>query len=89
MADKIQDRHNASDEMEVDFVNNELNNDEDGGIRIDDDIYIPPPPKKINDLNVNGSRLMITKIVNENFKSYSGKQVIGPFHKVYIVIKSN
>lgn len=28
------------------------------------------------------SRLMISKIVNENFKSYAGKQELGPFHKV-------
>lgn len=27
-------------------------------------------------------RLMITHIVNEYFKSYAGKQVLGPFHKV-------
>ena len=30
----------------------------------------------------NTSRLMITKIVNENFKSYAGIQELGPFHKV-------
>ena len=28
------------------------------------------------------ARLMITKIVNENFKSYAGTQELGPFHKV-------
>ena len=28
------------------------------------------------------SRLIITKIVNENFKSYAGRQELGPFHKV-------
>ena len=27
------------------------------------------------------SRLMITKMVLENFKSYAGEQDIGPFHK--------
>ena len=27
-------------------------------------------------------RLVITHIVNEFFKSYAGKQVLGPFHKV-------
>ena len=27
-------------------------------------------------------RLMISKIVNHNFKSYAGTQVLGPFHKV-------
>lgn len=27
-------------------------------------------------------RLVINQIVMENFKSYAGRQVIGPFHKV-------
>jgi structural maintenance of chromosome 4 len=27
-------------------------------------------------------RLIITKLVNDNFKSYAGIQEIGPFHKV-------
>ena len=31
------------------------------------------------------ARLMITKIVNENFKSYAGTQELGPFHKVSYV----
>lgn len=86
MANKADNRCNTSDEMEVDFVNNERDNDEEGGIRIDDDIYIPPPPSKINDLDENGPRLMITKIINENFKSYAGTQVIGPFHKCFSAI---
>ena len=30
----------------------------------------------------NGPRLMITKIVCENFKSYAGVKELGPFHKV-------
>ena len=30
----------------------------------------------------NEPRLMITKIVCENFKSYAGSQELGPFHKV-------
>ena len=28
-------------------------------------------------------RLMITKLVMENFKSYGGRKEIGPFHKVW------
>ena len=28
-------------------------------------------------------RLMITKILNENFKSYAGVKELGPFHKVH------
>ncbi|XP_033118260.1 structural maintenance of chromosomes protein 4-like [Anneissia japonica] len=31
-------------------------------------------------------RLMITKIANENFKSYAGKVVLGPFHKSFSCI---
>lgn len=33
------------------------------------------------------ARLMITKIVNENFKSYAGIQELGPFHKVNMIGK--
>lgn len=29
-------------------------------------------------------RLMITKLVMENFKSYGGRKEIGPFHKVWV-----
>ncbi|KAJ1997630.1 hypothetical protein GGI06_006442 [Coemansia sp. S85] len=29
-------------------------------------------------------RLIITQMVLENFKSYAGRQVIGPFHRVSI-----
>ncbi|KAK2578285.1 hypothetical protein KPH14_007650 [Odynerus spinipes] len=86
MANEIESEHDTSDKMEVDSENNQFYSDEEGGVRVDDDIYIPPPPKKINDLSANGPRLMITKIVNENFKSYAGKQVIGPFHKCFTAI---
>ena len=34
-------------------------------------------------------RLMITHIVNENFKSYAGKQVLGPFHKVSFIVQAS
>lgn len=30
-------------------------------------------------------RLVITKMVLNNFKSYAGRQVIGPFHKVILL----
>ena len=32
------------------------------------------------------SRLVIHQIVMENFKSYEGRQVIGPFHKVSFTV---
>lgn len=57
--------------------------DEEGGFRIDD-IYIPPPPKPACSVENTGPRLIITKIVNEFFKSYAGEQVLGPFHKVIV-----
>lgn len=38
--------------------------------------------------DTNTARLMITKIVNENFKSYAGIQELGPFHKVNTVLSN-
>ena len=43
---------------------------------------VPPPPEAVGDFDHTGPRLMITHIENENFKSYAGKQSLGPFHKV-------
>ncbi|XP_066588736.1 structural maintenance of chromosomes protein 4 [Prorops nasuta] len=60
-----------------------VDSDEEGGIRIDEKIYIPPPPKLVSEFDKTGPRLMIAKIINENFKSYAGKQIIGPFHKCF------
>lgn len=75
----------SDEEMETEYKDNGgVDSDEEGGIRIDEDIYIPPPPKPMNELDVNGPRIIISKIVNINFKSYAGEQVIGPFHKVKI-----
>lgn len=41
----------------------------------------PPPPEEPSGPK---SRLMIHKIALVNFKSYAGRQIIGPFHKVCI-----
>lgn len=68
-----------SDDMEVDEQNAEY---EEGGLRVDDEIYIPPPLRTFSEADTTGPRLMITKIINENFKSYAGTITIGPFHKV-------
>jgi len=68
-----------SDDMEVDERNAEY---EEGGLRVDDEIYIPPPLRTFSEADTTGPRLMITKIINENFKSYAGTITIGPFHKV-------
>ncbi|CAL7944659.1 unnamed protein product [Xylocopa violacea] len=72
--------------MDVDEQNVDLDVDEEGGLRVDDDIYIPPPLKVNNQVDINGPRLIITKIVNHNFKSYGGTQVVGPFHKCFSAI---
>lgn len=42
----------------------------------------PPPPSNQDD-DSNPPRLMITKMVLENFKSYAGVKTIGPFHKCF------
>lgn len=39
-------------------------------------------PVPVKDKTDPYTRLMITHIENVNFKSYAGKQVLGPFHKV-------
>ncbi|XP_064614893.1 structural maintenance of chromosomes protein 4-like [Liolophura sinensis] len=49
-------------------------------------IEVPPAPEKVATYDVNGPRLMITHIENENFKSYAGKQTLGPFHKSFTSI---
>ena len=36
-----------------------------------------------------GTRLIITKIVNENFKSYAGVVELGPFHKASLLNLTN
>ena len=45
-------------------------------------IEIPPRPQSTT-FNEGDARLVISHIEVENFKSYYGKQIIGPFHKVY------
>jgi structural maintenance of chromosome 4 len=71
---------NALDVSEI-REEEEPSEDEEGGLRIGD-IYVPPPPKPVCSNETSGPRLIITHIENENFKSYAGKQVLGPFHKV-------
>lgn len=43
---------------------------------------IPPPPPPAMTNEPGAPRLMITHLVNRNFKSYAGEQILGPFHKV-------
>lgn len=79
----VPDNENSSDSEE-----HEEYSDEEGGMRIDD-IYIPPPPRNACTSDLSGPRLIITRIVNENFKSYAGVQVLGPFHKVGIALQTD
>ncbi|XP_052215756.1 structural maintenance of chromosomes protein 4-like [Dreissena polymorpha] len=58
------------------------------GFRPEDygEIEIPAAPESVATYDINGPRLMITKIVNENFKSYAGIRELGPFHKSFTSI---
>lgn len=58
------------------------------GFHIEDygEIEVPPAPESVAVTDVNGPRLMISKIVNENFKSYEGVRALGPFHKSFTAI---
>ncbi|XP_044147987.1 structural maintenance of chromosomes protein 4 [Bufo gargarizans] len=47
---------------------------------------IPPPPPPAMTNEAGAPRLMITHIVNQNFKSYAGERVLGPFHKRFSCI---
>lgn len=72
---------NNSDAEGQDGDIDHISDDDEGGVRIGD-IYIPPAPKPALTFDSTGPRLIITQIVNENFKSYAGVQTLGPFHKV-------
>ncbi|XP_033759958.1 structural maintenance of chromosomes protein 4-like isoform X2 [Pecten maximus] len=50
------------------------------------EIEIPPAAVSVATYEIHGPRLMITHIVNENFKSYAGTQTLGPFHKSFTSI---
>uniref|UniRef100_A0A8C1V7M2 Structural maintenance of chromosomes protein n=1 Tax=Cyprinus carpio TaxID=7962 RepID=A0A8C1V7M2_CYPCA len=47
---------------------------------------IPPPPPPAMSSEPGAPRLMITHILNRNFKSYAGEQILGPFHKRFSCI---
>ena len=70
---------------EEEFMETEEDYVPEGGIRIGD-IYIPPLPPPALTMDNTGPRLVITHIENEWFKSYAGKQVLGPFHKSFTSI---
>ncbi|XP_077396706.1 structural maintenance of chromosomes protein 4 [Festucalex cinctus] len=47
---------------------------------------IPPPPPPAMTNEPGAPRLMITHLVNRNFKSYAGEQILGPFQKRFSCI---
>jgi structural maintenance of chromosome 4 len=47
---------------------------------------IPDPPEPCMNADGSGARLIIEYLEVENFKSYYGKQTIGPFHKNFTAI---
>uniref|UniRef100_A0A0N5C0M0 Structural maintenance of chromosomes protein n=1 Tax=Strongyloides papillosus TaxID=174720 RepID=A0A0N5C0M0_STREA len=49
-------------------------------------MVIPPPPEPCMRVDGTGQRLIISSIDVENFKSYYGKQTIGPLHKNFSAI---
>lgn len=59
--------------------------DEEGGTRYGD-IYIPPPAKPYCSTESVGPRLVISKILNNNFKSYYGDVWLGPFYRCFHAI---
>ncbi|KAK4337374.1 hypothetical protein RND71_043331 [Anisodus tanguticus] len=68
-----------------DILNNNFDTQDDNCYL--DGIYIPPPPKKPNfSGDKTGNRLVITHIENINFKSYAGRQLLGPFQKSFTSI---
>ncbi|XP_049881208.1 structural maintenance of chromosomes protein 4 [Pectinophora gossypiella] len=77
--------HNADQDCLINGDIDHISDDEEGGVRIGD-IYIPPAPKPALTFDTTGPRLLITHIVNENFKSYAGVQTLGPFHKSFTAI---
>lgn len=77
--------HQNQDNLDLNDDIDHISDDEEGGIRVGD-IYIPPAPKPALTFDTNGPRLIITHIVNENFKSYAGVQALGPFHKVIMFL---
>merc|ERR1711963_697168 len=52
-------------------------------------IEIPDMVQSVATYAADGPRLMITQIVNENFKSYAGVQKLGPFNKNFTAIIPN
>ena len=55
-------------------------------ITLPEGIYVSPPPHVFGSKKAGDPRLVITHIVNRNFKSYANVQELGPFHKSFSCI---
>ncbi|PVD19075.1 hypothetical protein C0Q70_21634 [Pomacea canaliculata] len=76
------------EEMDVDPIDDSSTKSNPRVFNCDDygEIEVPDALQAVATYDVNGPRLMITHIVNENFKSYAGVQTLGPFHKSFTAI---
>jgi hypothetical protein len=78
-------QQSQQDEMEIDDDQQTQGNyefDENDDLL---NVQIPPKPQS-TEFKEGDERLVISHIEVENFKSYYGKQIIGPFHKVFIFL---
>ncbi|XP_078486613.1 structural maintenance of chromosomes protein 4 [Ciona intestinalis] len=75
----------VQENMEVeDSAPPEVNKEEE--LDLPEGITVGPPPHVFGQFGSGDPRLIITHIVNYNFKSYAGKRVLGPFHKSFTAI---
>uniref|UniRef100_A0A1B0FFV3 Structural maintenance of chromosomes protein n=1 Tax=Glossina morsitans morsitans TaxID=37546 RepID=A0A1B0FFV3_GLOMM len=54
--------------------------DEEDGYTYIDDVRIPSPIPSYSQTRNRGPRLIVKRIENDNFKSFAGKVLLGPFH---------
>ncbi|XP_063698860.1 structural maintenance of chromosomes protein 4 [Culicoides brevitarsis] len=73
------------EEQPMDVDEDDFSEDEEGGRRVAG-IYIPPPIKPYCSTESKGPRLMITKMVCEDFKSYADTVTLGPFHHQFSAV---
>uniref|UniRef100_A0A3B3WV66 Structural maintenance of chromosomes protein n=1 Tax=Poecilia mexicana TaxID=48701 RepID=A0A3B3WV66_9TELE len=84
----LQPRDDSEDELDVPPQETNSNAAEAVDSRSLEEILgsIPPPPPPAMTNEPGAPRLMITHLVNRNFKSYAGEQILGPFHKRFSCI---
>lgn len=55
-------------------------------VQLPEGITVAPPPHVFGSKKQGDARLVITHIVNRDFKSYANTQTLGPFHKSFTCI---